>query len=198
MTRKTIALDIDEVLFPFLPDMNKYINSIFGTSFNLEDYFVYVFEDIWGGTKEDTARLINKFSKTESYKKIKPINGAQRGIEKLSKENDLIAISNRPIKIKEETEEQLKLFFPGKFKKVFCLGGEKHYSTAPIPKVNICKQEGASIIIEDGFRNALECAKAGIPAFLFDYPWNKNKTVNQERITRIYAPHWRNLIKHLF
>lgn len=197
MTREIIAVDLDEVLFPFLLHMNDYVNSLWGTNFKLEDYRSYVFEEVWGGEKRDIDRLIDKFGKTEKYKQIRPIEGAQEGIEKLSKENDLIIVTNRPAKIKEETEKQLEQFFPGKFKRVFCLGGDRYDTISPIPKFEICKREVASIIIEDGLRNALECVRGGIPAFLFDYSWNQSKTANQNGIVRVYTPHWENLIRCL-
>jgi 5'(3')-deoxyribonucleotidase len=195
MTRKLIAVDVDEVLFPFLTHMNDYVNGLWGTHFKIEDYKSYIFEEVWGGEKRDVDRLIDRFGKTGKYYSILPLEGAQEGIERLSRENDLIVVTNRPVKIKAETERQFEQFFPGRFKKVFCLGGDRYDSVSPIPKFQICKREGAEIIIEDGLRNALECIKVGIGAFIFDYSWNQSKTANQNGLVRIYAPHWKNLIK---
>jgi len=101
MERRIVAVDVDEVLFPFLPVMNEWINSVRGTFFKLEDYKKYIFEGVWGGTPEDTASLIKEFIKTDIYRKVKPLISSLEGIEILSKENDLIAVSYRPKQIQQ-------------------------------------------------------------------------------------------------
>jgi uncharacterized HAD superfamily protein len=49
-------------------------------------------------------------------------------------------------------------------------------------KVEIAKQSGIDIFVDDKFENFVELNNAGITCFLFDAPWNQRYDVGYKRI----------------
>jgi hypothetical protein len=68
-----IAVDIDEVLTPFVKHLLEFYNARFPSSpILLENFHSYQFWEVWGGTAHDASSLVNEFFESQGihYKHI--------------------------------------------------------------------------------------------------------------------------------
>ena len=82
-------------------------------------------------------------------------------------------ITSRPCKIETTTEWLDKNGFPTK--PVFCVGVDKS-------KVDVAKEAGIDIMVDDSYDNFIALNKAGICCFLYDQPHNRKYDVGYKRI----------------
>ena len=196
MAQKLIATDIDDVLFPFLREVNKYYNERYGTNFKIEDYKTPYLWKTWNIPLEKEQQIILDFYETESFSNMQPIQGAVESIRTLSNESPVIGISARRLSTQRLTEREIERFFP-EIREVLCLGTyEQESKYYQIPKSVICLDKNVGLIFEDNLQQALSCAENGIQTVLFDYPTNQNGNKDVENLTRIYAPHWENFMRY--
>ena len=81
--RRTIAVDLDEVLGGFLPALIRYHNDTFATRLRLEDFFSYRFADVWGGTNAAATEKIYRFFDTDYFHHgISPLPSARQVLQK--------------------------------------------------------------------------------------------------------------------
>jgi uncharacterized HAD superfamily protein len=169
-----IGIDFDDVVADSLSLVIRLHNQQYGTDFTQADFTSSNFEKIWGGTREEAIKKVDSFFASDQLKEISPIAGAIKGIKILKeKGHDLFIITGRSTNDVAETERWLKFHFPDVFKGVyygnfFTLNKESVYRK----KIDICKELGIEIMIEDNLPTALECAVNGMKVFLFDKPWN--------------------------
>lgn len=57
----TVAVDLDEVLAPFVTPLAHYHNATFGTALGEADFVSYTFMNVWGGTPQEAARKVSEF-----------------------------------------------------------------------------------------------------------------------------------------
>ncbi len=171
--KPVIAIDIDEVLFPFTPEFLASHNAKHGTSLEPSDITNYHYiEELYnfkGG--EDSEDLIESFF-NEVYKgNIGPYNGAIEAIEKLKKNFTLEIVTARRPSTLAITEKWLNRHFPAVFNGVHFPRLKPKDTT----KVEVCKEIGAKYLIDDHPDNMQGVHDAGITPLLFgeDYPWNK-------------------------
>ena len=167
-----IGLDVDGVLADSMPIVNDFYNRRFGSNFKLFDYQYYDLEKTWGGTKQNAAKIIEYLFFSPYWNLVPPVDYSQEGIDIISKENNLIAITSRPISIHEKTQRFIKEYFGDKIREIVSTGQYASLATN-ISKSDICISRGIELLIEDCFEVALDCAQKGISVFLLDYPWNQ-------------------------
>ena len=73
--------------------------------------------------------------------------------------------------VRETTLAWIDQFFPGIFDEVvFC---NYHNPAEPqFTKEEICHQKGVAMMVDDNLHYARDLAKAGIPVYLLEKPWN--------------------------
>lgn len=172
-----IAIDVDEVLSNTMPKVCKFHNEKYGTNFKVDDFFSYDWEEVWGGTTNDTTKKWFDFFKINKNK-FETIDGAKESVNELSKKNKLIVISARQIEFKEHTINWLEKEFPSFFEKII-LTNDFAVSGKRISKREICDKENIDILIEDQLKHALDCASEKRKVILFNYPWNQNKKLSK-------------------
>jgi uncharacterized HAD superfamily protein len=166
----TIALDLDEVLAEFFDALLKYHYKKTGKLYTKQDFPKWEWWPLLGETKEQAIKNVDEFHESHSLEDISTIKGAEQAIKELSKNNELIIITSRPIRFKEKAESWIYHHFKNKINVINA--GDFHKGQAST-KAEICKELGIFILIEDSPQTALECADAGIKVILFNYPWNK-------------------------
>lgn len=175
-TRRKIGIDMDDVLVNFVDALIRYSNETFGTQLKREQVWNFSFQEIWGGTLEERIERVNRFFETPYFENIQIIEGAVEATSLLASYGDLFNITSRPLFVKEKTERLVNKFFKDKFKGIY--HSSNHYSKAENSgktKVQLCKELGVSVLIDDSLDYCLQCAREGIRALLFgDYPWNQN------------------------
>ncbi|KAG6590064.1 hypothetical protein SDJN03_15487, partial [Cucurbita argyrosperma subsp. sororia] len=172
-----VAVDIDEVLGNFVSALNKFVADRYSSNHSVSEYHVYEFFRIWNCSRDEANIRVHEFFKTPYFQSgIWPIPGAQSTLLKLSRFCHLSVVTSRQNAIKEHTLKWIDRHYPGLFQEIhfgnhFALDGESR------SKAEICKSLGASVLIDDNPRYAIECAEEGIRVLLFDYensyPWCK-------------------------
>jgi 5'(3')-deoxyribonucleotidase len=172
MSRGVIAVDVDEVLFPFVSEFVAYDNARCGGQLTTADFFCYRFEDVLEIPMESAVERVYSFNAAE-HSHIDPIEQAHEAIVRLNERYDLTVVTARHPQFEGATRRWLNKHLPGYFSDVLHIG----YSPVmerPQKKVEICRRLGAVGLIDDSLQHVSECAEEGIAGILFgDYPWNK-------------------------
>ena len=184
-----IGIDVDEVIVEFLESFLEFYNSSYNKNFKKEDFYVYLIEEIIGGTPDDAVQLLDEYGYN---KEVKLVEGAFRAIKELSKSHELIILTARHPKYKEITNNFLKKYFGDIFLDILYTG--EIFVKEGITKADLCKNFNIKLIIEDNMVFSFECAKKGIKVFLLDKPWNQNYK-EHENISKVY--HWNEILEKL-
>jgi uncharacterized HAD superfamily protein len=191
--KPVIAVDIDEVMFPMVPDLISYLDREHSVRLSQADFIKYNLEEIWKG---DPAEALELF---ESYKnqvgiEVAPIKGAAEALHKLSLKYDVIVMTARDIKVEDITRSWLNHHFPELFKEVHLLGNRKD-SVSYRNKAEVCKELGVFCLIDDSLKHVIETNAAGIKTILFgDYPWNQ---IDELPSGVIRVEDWQGVLEYL-
>jgi 5'(3')-deoxyribonucleotidase len=168
-----IGVDVDDVLAESMGPLVDFHNQKNGTNLRFGEVFSFDLGKVFGmENREEAFNHVLDFYKSPFFKKIEPVLSSKEIISKLSKTNQLAAITGRPTVIKNETVLWLEKFYPNCF-------SETHFSNhfpkedKNLSKADFCLEQGYELLIEDSCEFALECAQKGIKVFLFNKPWNK-------------------------
>lgn len=173
MSRRIIAVDLDDVLAAHVEAFVEFSNTRYATQITTEEYNDH-WTNIWGDMSHDeiVARAA-EFHTHESVVMYDVKPGAQDAIAELARDNDLYIVTARPKQIVDASFEWLDIHFPGVFKGVRFVPIWVPENT--ITKADICKEIGATFLIDDIPRHCDIAAHAGVTALLFgDYSWNRN------------------------
>lgn len=172
MNKETVAVDVDEVLFPFVPEFVQYDNDRYGGNLTITDFFTYRFEHVLEIPLEEAVERVYSFNAVD-HNHISPVEAAHESIERLSERFNLVVVTARHPKFEPNTRRWLNEHLPGFFREVLHIG----YASVmekPQRKVDVCKQLGAIALIDDSLEHVSECAKDGVEGVLFgNYPWNQ-------------------------
>jgi uncharacterized HAD superfamily protein len=195
--KRKIAVDVDEVLLDFIPALDSFYNRKFGTNLSREDYIYYDLEKVWGIKRQEAVEIINNFYRSQEFKQILPLEGAQKAVKILSENNEFSAVTSRPHFIERDTKNCLNRHFENAFSAVF-LNGQYGINSSGLDKSDYCLKNGIFIILEDNLDIAQKCAEKDITTFLFDKPWNR-KTSLSKKIIRVGEKrnHWEEVLEHL-
>lgn len=184
---RRIACDVDDILFEFYLLLALFHNERYDTNFRKEDFFSYFVHEVWKCSSREGVRRVWQFYETEEFRFLPLVEGAADGVRRLAETHELVAVTGRPHGLSAITKEMLDRHFAGCFTAIhhtdaFGIGGG-----VPRPKVDVCAEVGASVIIEDYFGHAIPCANAGMHVILFDQPWNREPVVCGGRIDRVHS-----------
>ncbi len=183
MTKKTIAIDVDDVLADANQEMRRFINDRFRTTHTVEDYlqnhdnYWGYWEFVWQVSDEEARKRIEEYDKSDSKHKLRIINGAIDAINILKKDFDLVVVTSREDSLIDKTHAWLENHFPGTFSGVqfVCLWQDEDSNHT---KGSICKQIGAEYLIDDHADHCILALKEGIKPLLFgDYGWNRTRKI---------------------
>ena len=173
MSKKIIAIDIDEVLFPFMDAFRVHHNKIYGTHYSQDDIVSYDLAKELGISVQGAVDRVYNFHQSDDNKLVSPLSAARAAIKKLGEVYDLEIVSSRLPQLSSITASQLDKYFPG------CFGGVTFIGYAavlenPRTKVEVCLEIKAFALIDDQLHHLEPAAKQGIKAILFgNYSWNK-------------------------
>lgn len=175
--KKTIAVDIDEVLMPHFQDLVDWYNQNYGTKLTLANNHPKNTEG-WGTDSFDEAvRRVQKFLVSDTFKNSQPFEEAKAAVRHLAKNYRMVIITAREDIVKETTYRWLKTHFEDIFE-------ETHFTSAyslqgkARHKADIAKEIGADYLIDDSTEHIEKALETGITALLFgEYPWQADKVV---------------------
>lgn len=196
VSKKIIAVDIDEVLADFIAYFVEYHNLTYQTSYTKDKIFSFHLHEVFEVSKDEITERMIKFSEERHNAKITLVPGAKEGIDELLKKGyELHLVTSRPEAIKPQTEEWIKKHFPGKFTDLHhAFNPNIHPKGSKMKKWEICKEISAGLLIEDFLPNALGCAENGIKVLLMDAPWNQVEDL-PEGVVRVKS--WKEIISRL-
>ncbi|PID87583.1 hypothetical protein CSB07_00700 [Candidatus Gracilibacteria bacterium] len=191
---KIIAIDCDEVLaasFQYFLDYFD-IRKKDGKKAKFSDLKYYIFcrnDGFLGENEEYIEKFIKLYLDDEKNLKLPPVSGALEGIKKLKKfGKKLYIITARQEFLKNYTKSWLGKYFGEVFEDIiFCNheGGGVYKD-----KSQICKEVGATLLIEDNLDYALECSEKGVEVILFEKPWNSWRKETNSKIFKVKG--WKN------
>lgn len=195
--RLTIAVDVDDVLVPTKDAMRTFVNENFGTNHSLEDYekpgeYRRYFEQVWQIGHEEGEKRYKAFVESGALLRAEPVEGAIKVITELEKSYELVIVSARADAQIEITHKWLLDHFPGVFKDV--LFQSAWYEDKSMTKAAICKEIGASYLVDDNVEHCQTAQQEGITALLFgEYGWSKD---NKETESLIRVKNWDEVRKY--
>jgi len=181
MPRKTIAIDLDDVLANHAEAFVQFSNEKYGTDITVNEYDDH-WSNLWGEIgRDEIERRATEFHTHELTSVYEVKQDAKRVLKQLSKDNDLFIVTARPEHLVQTSLDWVNKHFEGIFKGV-------HFVPIWVPdntitKADIRKQIGATYLVDDLARHCNVAAEGGITAILFgDYNWNRNVTLNESVI----------------
>lgn len=193
MSKETIAVDVDEVLFPFLDEFLKDYNARYSTSILKESFLTYDLCKPLGIDAAATVTTIHAFHEMLESQKVEPLEKSKESVLRLASHANLAIVTARHPQFKDSTVDWLKEHYGDSFTSVTHIGYAP-IMEKPITKAEICKEIGAIAMIDDSPGHIRQCAESGIEGILFgDYPWNQ---VDSLPPNAVRCPSWPNVLEH--
>ena len=191
-TQETIALDIDEVLYPFMPQFTQWHNKIFQTNLYPENFFSYEFADVLGVSVPDTIERVREFlTQEDNHEGVLPIQGSKSAVYALAEQYSLVAVTARHPQFRSITESYLEEHFSGVIEQVELVG---HPATVEVcrSKAEVCQELGATALVDDSIGHVNNCVENGIDGVLFgNYPWNRE---GEPRKDVVQCHNWQDVL----
>lgn len=174
--KKTIAVDIDDVLAANAAGFVKFSNERWGTNLTPADY-----QEHWGelwkiDQLDEVQRRSDELHSSGVIGTYAHDESAVAVLEHLRKKYRLVIVTSRRRMIEKETFAWIDSYFRGIFDEVHFAGFWDKTTTESIAmtKADICKQIGADYLIDDQCKHVEAAAGAGLKAVLFgNYGWNQ-------------------------
>ncbi|KAL0479000.1 hypothetical protein AKO1_007878 [Acrasis kona] len=183
-----IAVDIDEVLCPFVELLAEFYNRTHPTASptHVDHFHSYQFSKVWKHlTEEQCAEIVEKFFESDEFAKQAPIKNASETLTRLKSKFDLVVVTSRQHVIKDRTEKLLNNYYPGIFSKVL-MGNHWGRDGKKVSKADLCKEANAILLIDDSLDYANNVAQNDLKAILFgDYAWNQTSQDLHHNITKV-------------
>lgn len=189
--KQTIAVDIDDVLFPNSFRLVQTYNRKHGT--NIEQPAMLLngvlkgtlenLEEHTGLQRELIIEQVEQLLSEPEFHDILPLEASQSVLSELATKFELIAVSSRPKVMLEQTHLWIAHHYESVFSNIHILGGKWGHGIF-VDKTKLLKEQDVSYLIDDLLKNAQEAATAGIQAVLFgEYPWNETDAL-PDAVTR--------------
>src|SRR3989344_9691588 len=154
--KETIAVDIDEVTADFISYFIYFHNLMYKTSMKKNEVSSYYLYKAFNTDRKEMGIRFAEFQTLRLLERLEPAKGAIEGIKKLiSRGFSPSFVTARHRTIEKETKAWVKKYFKDIKLQIYFthqLEGKNE-----LKKSAICKQIGASILIDDHIENALDC-----------------------------------------
>ena len=174
MSKKTIAVDLDDVLSINVSAFLEFSNQRWGTSLTIDD-FIEDWRTMWGVDTKTLQTRIQEWDNSKAQANYKHFVDAKGVLLKLKDHYKLIITTSRRNKVAQLTAEWVDKYFPGIFEGVHHAGiFDDHKEGAHLgTKAELCRQVEADFLIDDHPKHCFAVAEIGITALLFgEYPWS--------------------------
>jgi len=188
-----IGIDFDDVLAEFITPLLRYHNEQYGTGFSIEDVTKYELTKTLNVPRDEITRRVDAFFMTEQFRDLPLVDGAEEATRILTKDHDLVIITARPIKVRDETIALINKKLPDRFLDVyFTSDWHGNGADAGRKKYEICHEQGVKVMIVDCFQYAHDCSMNGTRSLLYDRPWNRENNLN-DKMRRVKS--WEEILK---
>jgi len=174
-----IAVDVDEVLVPFLFPMAKWR----GLTMPRKEKYSYIYRDIFSIPEGESQKMVRAFYSSQAFKNLKPIPGAHKKLTLLREQTDKIyVVTGRQNIARETTEWWLDKYFPDIFDDLILTNS---FTPFEIKKVDVCRSLALDTIIDDSIDICTDCISNGINAIHFVgedvYPWCEETNISVKK-----------------
>lgn len=168
---------MDDVLAGHAEAFIQFSNGNYTTNLTIEGYSDH-WTDFWGDIGHDEIeRRAMEFLTYESVNQFEPKEDAMKALANLSKNNDLFVVTARPRHLLDASHRWINKHFKDIFKDIHLVPIWEPNNK--ITKADICKQIGATYLIDDSVSHCNLVAEGGMKAILFgDYAWNRKEYIN--------------------
>ncbi len=174
--KKTIAIDIDDVLSMHAEAFVNYSNMFYGTKFGVDDYSEH-WSELWNVDYEELEHRVGLYHARKIMAQYYPKENAQKVLEQLREHYSLLVITSRKSSTRDMTEKWLDRYFSGIFEKIYFAGMWDVVSDRSIneTKAKLCLELKADYLIDDQLKHCIAVDELGIQGIVFgDYAWNKS------------------------
>lgn len=179
MDKPIIAVDIDDVLADSTESVRNVVNDLLGVALEPQHYHVsgeyeHYHKKIWElnsvpVTQEQHETLREQMRIDQSH--VPSMQHAYEVLKRLKKQYGFIIVTARPMDRHDATHRWIDAKYPGIFDAIFFadgLEGEEHRN-----KGQICRDAGASWLIDDHIAHAQDALDEGLTAIVFgEYGWH--------------------------
>lgn len=155
---------------------------------------------VWGGNDKEAIEKVHDFFKSKHFEDIPLVPGALEGVRSLKERGfDLVVVTSRQLIIEKITREWIGRHFPDNTFQAVAFGNHWGLDGRKVGKAQLCKEMGASVLIDDSLAYTEEVASVGLKALLFDldglYGWNRCNSKLAHGVTRVRG--WEEVLEHL-
>ncbi len=183
-----IAVDCDEVLINSMQGFSQYVKGMYGYNWPYHDYKYYRLEENEhiDFTRDEIMDMFNAYLDSEYAKKTEPIPWALEKLQELHLAwHTLCVLTARWDFQHAITTYQIEKNFPWLFAEILAVWDARGNHTS---KSEVCKNIGATILIEDSMDNCLEASRNNIYSFLLQRPRNEWREEQHPYLQKIQ--HW--------
>lgn len=171
--RKVIAVDIDDTLADHVEAFISWSNQEYGTAFTVDSYSDH-WSELWNTEHAETERRAIAFHEAGEHGRFMIKPGSKEVLVYLKERYDLVVVTARRQMVVEESRGWIQAHYSGIFSDVRFVPIWESNNT--VTKAEICRELGASYLIDDLMRHCRLAAQAGIESLLFgDYSWNRHE-----------------------
>ena len=121
MSKKTIAIDIDDVIAAESAFIIEFSNKHWGHNLTTDDYDEH-WQEMWGVSHEELLRRAEILHQPGVQTSYELIDGAESALHALARTYNVVALTSRRDSIKDETIEWLERVFDGVFSDYYFTG----------------------------------------------------------------------------
>lgn len=194
MVKPLLAVDFDDVLFPFMERLVPHYNEKYGANFHIDDYHTFDFWEVWGNSPVECWHYVDDFF-DQPHSGIEPLPGSVEGVDALHSCYELAIVTARDESLRSYTEAWLNEIFPERFSHVHLCSSYSPDPQARRTKLQVVEELGAVALIDDSLKNVTAVAATGRRGLLFgEYAWNRSEQLpnNVNRYTD-----WPSIIESL-
>lgn len=177
--RKTIAVDVDDVLAANAEGFIKFSNERWGTKLTAQD-FQEDLQKLWGVEHDEAQRRLMAFAESDAVSAYNYFEDARPVLENLKKRYRLVIVTSRRNLLKKATAEWLNIRFDGIFQEIHHSGffDSMDQNAHLLNKGDLCRQIGADYLIDDHLKHCQAASEVGVKSLLFgNYSWNKAESL---------------------
>lgn len=188
MSKKTIAVDIDDVLATSVESWISYSNKKWGTRLTVNDYD----EDwakMWGVDHQEGKKRASHLYQSGIVGTFNRFDDAEQILKDLAKKYKLVITTSRVLQVEKDTLEWIDRHYKGIFEEVHLarIFDAEHKEPIKMTKRELCETIGADYLIDDHPKHCFAVAEAGITALLFgSYAWNRGIKNLPKNVVRVH------------
>jgi 5'(3')-deoxyribonucleotidase len=178
--KKIIAIDIDDVIADSTDALRLVVNERLGVDLQVEHYRIPgkywgYYEQVWIqhniADKLSMEELDREFI-VQDQSHIMPKTGAIETLRRLNESYDIVLVTARDQRAEVVTRRWLNQHLPSIYKDLHIIGNYKT-TAKPRSKGQVCRDIGASWLIDDNPQHCLSAIEYGVDGLLFgEYGWH--------------------------